>query len=94
MLSDWSWSDYDLRLMEDKPRLRPEHGRGLLADVDYPRTLSGVDESKSRIDRGLKADAHWPWTMRGCGLIPDAVAVVDRTGPRTDCGLVADKDWP
>ena len=53
-----------------------------------------VDESKSRIDRGLNADTHWPWTMRGCGRIADAVAVVDMTGPRTDCGLVADTDWP
>jgi len=53
-----------------------------------------VDESKSRIDRGLKSDTHWLWTMRGCGLVPDAVAVMDRTGPRTDCALVADADWP
>jgi len=80
--------------MEDKPRPRPGDGRGLLAGVDYPRTRSAVDESKSQMDRGLKADTHWPWTMRGCGLIPDAVAVVDRTRPRTDCGLVVDTDWP
>jgi hypothetical protein len=41
MFLDWAWSDYGLGLITDKPRLRLDRGRGLLAEVEYPRTRFG-----------------------------------------------------
>ena len=41
---------------------------------------------------GLEADADWPRTMCGCGLITDAVAVVMLAWPEHERGLLVDAD--
>ena len=75
-ITEWLRAGRERALSADIPRLRSACGHGLFAGVDCPRAGLRTWTGKIADFCGLDADADWPWTMCGCGLITDAVAVV------------------